>query len=116
MFRNHRNSYGVLQDKPAILYSVEKPPALTNIKITLDHFFKFQLREFLGICGYRVESEHEMLHFPKKLDALVIGEGSAAASDFKFFNYFRRYNLISYKSFNDSLRVRDIYALSLGHL
>ena len=90
-----------------------KPPALTNIKITLDHFFKFQLREFLGICGYRVESEHEMLHFPKKLDALVIGEGSAAASDFKIFNYFRRYNLISYKSFNDSLRVRDIYALSL---
>ncbi len=64
-------------------------------KITPDHFFKFQLRDFLGICGYRVESEHEMLHLPKKLYALVIGEGSAAASDFKIFDCFS--NLLSYR-------------------
>ncbi len=84
-----------MQDKSATIYSVEKSPALARIKITLDHFFKFQLREFLGVCGCRVESEHEMLHFPKKLDAIVIGEGSAAASDFMISNCFRRYNLIS---------------------
>ncbi len=74
---------------------MEKSPSLTNIKITLDHFFKFQLCEFLGVCSYRVESEHEMLHFPRKLDAIVIGGGSAAASDFKIFGCF--YNLFSYR-------------------
>ena len=65
-----------------------KRPIL-KAKITLDTFFKSQARVFFGLCGYLVETEHEMLKNPKKLDVLLIKQNttsrnSPTASDIPF--------------------------------
>ena len=88
-----------------------KKPIL-KAQITLDTFFKSQAREFFGSCGYLVETEHEMLKNPKKLDVLLIKQNTASLG-FDIFDYFTPFNLVSYKSYGDALRTQDIYDLSI---
>ena len=53
-----------------------------------------------------------MLKMPKRLDVLVIKTDSAAVN-FEIFSYFGQFNLISYKSHGDRVRIQDIYDLSI---
>ena len=89
---------------------MKKP--IPKAQITLDTFFKNQAREFFGSCGYLVETEHEMLKNPKKLDVLLIKQNTATI-EFDIFNYFAPFNLVSYKSYGDAVRTQDIYDLSI---
>ena len=75
-------------------------------------FFKSQAREFFGSCGYLVETGHEMLRNPKKLDVFLIKQNSASLK-FDIFNYFTPFNLVSYKSYGDAPKIQDIYDLSI---
>ena len=88
------------------------PKLSTRIRISLDTFFKQQAKEFFGACGYQVESEHEMLKMPKRLDVLVIETGPINHR-FEILGYFNRFNLISYKSHRDRVRFKDICDMSI---
>ncbi len=61
-----------------------------------------------GDCS--VEAEHQLLDHPKRLDLVIEGK-SSLFRDFKVLNYFKTYNLISYKSFRDNPRWNDFLDL-----
>ena len=65
----------------------------------------------LGSAGdCTVEAEHQLLKQPKRLDLVIEGK-SSLFRDFKVLNYFKTYNLISYKSFRDNPRQKDFLDL-----
>ncbi len=65
----------------------------------------------LGSAGdCTVEAEHQLLDHPKRLDLVIEGK-SSLFRNFKVLNYFKTYNLISYKSFRDNPRRKDFLDL-----
>ena len=103
-------AYSILDTTPKSCYPVTMKKPIFKAQITLDTFFKNQAREFFGSCGYLVETEHEMLKNPKKLDVFLIKQNTTSLK-FDIFHYFTPFNLVSYKSYGDAIRTQDIYDL-----
>jgi hypothetical protein len=81
-----------------------------RIFITFDEFFKNSSKTFFERNGFQVETEVEIFKLPKKLDVLVVKKDSIdLPEDFTLFRYWKNFNLISFKSKPDSLRISDIW-------
>ena len=80
-----------------------------DFTLKFDEFFKRSAKFFFPLLNFRVETEHELYHLPKKLDVLVIEAGSTVKvrKEFSYFHYFNQYNLISFKSPTDNTRSHD---------
>ena len=81
-----------------------------RIRITFDEFFKRSSKTFFEKEGFRVETEVEIFHLPKRLDVLVVKNSlTHFPEDFTLLNFWKENNLISFKSKPDSLEIYDIW-------
>ena len=82
-----------------------------SFKLTFDTFFKESIKSFFAKFKFKVETEVEIFNQPQKLDVLLIKQKELTENikDFEYFNYFKKYNLISFKSPNDPVRKSDFY-------
>ncbi len=81
-----------------------------RILITFDEFFKRSSKSFFEKEGFRVETEVEIFHLPKRLDVLVVKNSlTHLPLDFTLLNFWKENNLISFKSKPDSLEIYDIW-------
>ena len=81
-----------------------------RIIITFDEFFKQSCKSFFEEEGFHVETEVEIFHLPKRLDVMIVKNPDRTLSDdFTLFQYWKKFNLISFKSKPDSLEISDIW-------
>ena len=77
--------------------------------LTLDQFFKKECLYFFPFLGFDVQTELELITGPKRIDVVLLRKLKRSnTKHLQTFNYFSKHNLISYKSFKDSFRMRDI--------
>jgi hypothetical protein len=82
----------------------------SRILITFDEFFKRSSKNFFEKQGFRVETEVEIFNLPKRLDVLIVkNPKESIPEDFTLFQYWKDYNLISFKSKPDTLEISDIW-------
>jgi hypothetical protein len=82
----------------------------SRIIITFDEFFKSSSKSFFEKQGFRVETEVEIFKLPKRLDVLVVkNPNKTLPDDFTLFQYWKKYNLLSFKSEKDMVRITDIW-------
>ncbi|NBU98396.1 MAG: hypothetical protein EBS19_09335, partial [Spirochaetia bacterium] len=82
----------------------------SRIIITFDEFFKSSSKSFFEKQGFRVETEVEIFKLPKRLDVLVVKNPHKTLPDeFTLFRYWKEYNLLSFKSEKDIVRISDIW-------
>ncbi len=82
----------------------------SRIIITFDEFFKSSSKSFFEKQGFRVETEVEIFKLPKRLDVLVVkNPHTSIPDDFTLFRYWKEYNLLSFKSEPDTLKISDIW-------
>ena len=81
-----------------------------RILITFDEFFKHSSKSFFEKEGFKVETEVEIFHLPKRLDVLVVKNSKThLPDDFTLLHFWKENNLISFKSKPDSLEIYDIW-------
>ncbi len=81
-----------------------------RIILTFDEFFKQSCKSFFEGEGFHVETEVEIFHLPKRLDVLIVKNPDKILSeDFTLFQYWKEFNLISFKSKPDTLEISDIW-------
>ncbi len=81
-----------------------------RIILTFDEFFKRSCKSFFEEEGFHVETEIEIFHLPKRLDVMIVKNPDKILSeDFTLFQYWKEFNLISFKSKPDSLEISDIW-------
>jgi hypothetical protein len=81
-----------------------------RIFITFDEFFKISSKTFFEKEGFSVETEVEIFHLPKRLDVLIVKNADRSIpEDFTLFQYWKEFNLISFKSKPDTLEISDIW-------
>ncbi len=81
-----------------------------RIIITFDEFFKRSCKSFFEEEGFHVETEVEIFHLPKGLDVMIVKNlDKTLSDDFTLFQYWKEFNLISFKSKPDTLEISDIW-------
>ena len=75
------------------------PDDSSTIRLSYDELSKIILTDFFESCNYVVETEIELLDLPRRFDLLIIKHRDSRK--LSFFDYFSKYNIISYKSFGD---------------
>ena len=80
--------------------------------LKFDKFFKKSAGFFFPLAGFKVQTEYELFKLPKKLDVLLIEDtennlAKLYKEKFYYFYYFKKYNLVSFKSPAEITRSKD---------
>ena len=81
-------------------------------KKTFDEVFKNRIKQFFEPFAI-VKTEFEILKLPKKVDILIVEAEKPIQDSVLLFTYFKKYNIIEFKSESDRFRIRDLY--KIGH-
>ncbi|GIX42562.1 MAG: hypothetical protein KatS3mg129_2295 [Leptospiraceae bacterium] len=69
-----------------------------------DEFFKSTTKRFFELLGCKVITEFEIFKLPKKVDIVIIKKSER---EFVFFDFFKDFNIISFKSERDKATIKD---------
>ncbi|MCB1191666.1 MAG: hypothetical protein KDK90_14580 [Leptospiraceae bacterium] len=78
---------------------------------TYDEIFKYRIKQFFEKFAI-VKTEYEILRLPRKADILVIEAEESIQDHVLLFTYFKKYNIIEFKSEEDRFRTRDLYKIA----
>lgn len=81
-------------------------------KKTFDEVFKNRIKKFFEQFAI-VKTEFEILKLPRKVDILIIEAEKPIQDSVLLFKYFKKFNIIEFKSESDRFRIRDLY--KIGH-
>jgi len=73
--------------------------------LKFDEFFKSTTKRFFELLQCNVITEFEIFKLPKKIDIVILKN---TQKKFEFFEFFKDYNIISFKSKSDRATIKDI--------
>jgi len=82
-------------------------------KSGFDRIFKELAKWFFKDYAKRIESDYELLKFPRKTDILLVEVDEEKVSKLKIFNYLRHWNGIEFKSETDAFGRDDLYKIGV---
>jgi len=71
-----------------------------------DEVFKILVKQFFETFS-KVITDYEIIKLPKKTDVLVIETESPIREHVKIFDYFKKFNIIEFKSVKDNFRIKE---------
>jgi hypothetical protein len=81
--------------------------------IGYDETFKILMKEYFGKFA-KVITDYEIINLPRNVDLLIIEVKEPIEKHVKLFTYFKRYNIIEFKSIADPFRMnRDLYKIGI---
>jgi hypothetical protein len=82
-------------------------------KVGYDEIFKIMMKEYFERFA-KVITDYEVINLPKSVDLLIIEIDRPITKYVKLLTYFKRINIIEFKSVSDSFRLnRDLYKIGI---
>jgi hypothetical protein len=83
----------------------------TKKPLNFDEFFKQEIKDYF-VSFAKVITDYEIIELPKKVDLLIIEVTQPIEEHVKIFKYFKRFNIIEFKSERNRSRLnQDLYKI-----